>query len=175
MCLCVQVLETTLLADQLRRQSDAIRLQTQASAASSPALAEGVAAAIERYNAIDASVKGTENQFIRLSAKQLKEADKEMKAIADEHGPHFHKMREAYESQSRSAREMTHLTTRLKVEWEVAYGWLLDMGFIEWREGMHATTRSLCSQTGRHAPRVPHVTHTHPYIIYVCMYVYLCI
>jgi hypothetical protein len=55
------VLETTLLADQLRRQSDAIRLQTQASAASSPPLAEGVAAAIQRYNSIDASVKGTEN------------------------------------------------------------------------------------------------------------------
>jgi len=130
------VLETTLLADQLRRQSDAIRLQTQASAASSPPLPEGVAAAIQRYNSIDASVKGTENQFIRLSAKQLKEADKEMKAIADEHGADFHKMREAYESQSRSAREMTQLTTRLKVEWEVAYGWLFDMGFIEWREGM---------------------------------------
>jgi hypothetical protein len=108
------VLETTLLADQLRRQSDAIRLQTQASAASSPPLPEGVAAAIQRYNSIDASVKGTENQFIRLSAKQLKEADKEMKAIADEHGADFHKMREAYESQSRSAREMTQLTTASK-------------------------------------------------------------
>jgi hypothetical protein len=67
------VLETTLLTDQLRRQSDAIRLHTQASAASSPPLAEGVAAAIQRYSSIDASVKGTENQFIRLSAKQLKD------------------------------------------------------------------------------------------------------
>ncbi len=65
-----------------------------------------MAAAIQCYNSIDASVKGTENQFIRLSAEQLKEADKEMKAIADEHGPHFHKIREAYDSQSHSAREI---------------------------------------------------------------------
>ena len=27
------------------------------------------------------------------------------------------------------------MSTRLKAEWESAYGWLFDMGFIEWKEG----------------------------------------
>ena len=59
------MLDTTLLADQLQRQSAAIR--EKAHAADAPPLPEGVASAIERYNQVDASLKGTENQFIRLS------------------------------------------------------------------------------------------------------------
>ena len=61
----LEVLDTTLLADQLQRQSAAIR--EKAHAADAPPLPEGVASAIERYNQVDASLKGTENQFIRLS------------------------------------------------------------------------------------------------------------
>jgi len=63
----LQVLDTTLLADQLQRQSAAIR--EKADAADAPPLPEGVATAIERYNELDASLKGTENQFIRLSGE----------------------------------------------------------------------------------------------------------
>ena len=172
------------MADQLWRQSDVIHPQTQVSVFSSSALTEGVSAAIERYNAIDASVKDTENQFILLSAKQLKEADEEMKTITDEHVPHFHKMRETYESQSRSAREMTQMTTRMKVEWEVAYGWLLDMGFIERREGMPQpdpfVVRQGLTTRGYHPSPIHTIqythaqTHTHTFM-YVCMYVrYVC-
>ena len=79
-----------------------------------------------------------------------------MKAIADEHGADFHKMREAYESQSRSAREMTQLTTRLKVEWEVA---------------------SLTCARACHNPipllpdRASHPAGTIYVCVYVCMYV----
>ena len=73
-----EVLDTTLLADQLRRQADAICDKAAREAA--PPLPEGAAPRIERYMELDASVKGSDNQFIRLSAKQQKEAEKEMKA-----------------------------------------------------------------------------------------------
>jgi hypothetical protein len=49
---------------------------------------------------LDASVKGSDNQFIRLSAKQQKEAEKEMKAIVDEFGAEeFERLRVQHEAQ----------------------------------------------------------------------------
>jgi hypothetical protein len=107
----------------------------KADAAHVAPLPEGVAAAVERYNQLDASLKGTENQFIRLSAKQQKEAEKEVKAILDQYGAGFEQIREQYMAQSRDQREIEHMATRLRLEWEEAYHWLMNMGFIEWRDG----------------------------------------
>lgn len=128
-----EVLNSTLLADQLQRQSAAIR--EKADTAGLAPLPEGVAAVIERYNQLDASLKGTENQFIRLSAKQQKEAEKEMKGILDQHGADFERMREQYMAQTRDQTEIEHMASRLRLEWEDAYHWLMQMGFIEWHEG----------------------------------------
>ena len=93
-----EVLDTTLLADQLRRQADAICDKAAREAA--PPLPEGAAPRIERFMELDASIKGSDNQFIRLSAKQQKEAEKEMKAIVDEFGAEeFERLRVQHEAQ----------------------------------------------------------------------------
>ena len=128
-----EVLETTLLADQLRRQRDG--MLKMAKEAAVPALGEEVKRAIVRYNELEASVKGTENQFIRLAPKQLKAAEKEMSDILKEHGSGFESLREQYIQDSQSERQLVRMATQLRDDWIDAYGWLFDMGFIEWKEG----------------------------------------
>jgi len=131
----VEVLDQTLLADQLKRMSDAIKEQSDG-AEKMEALPEDAAADFARYSELDASIKGTDNAFIRLSAKQHKEAQKEMRQIEDKYkGKDFAKLREQVEVEQLKERELAHMGTRLKQEWELAYGWLFDMGFIEWKEG----------------------------------------
>jgi len=100
-----EVLDTTLLADQLRRQADAIK--QKASSSNVPPLPEGVTSAIERYNSLHASLTGTENQFMRLSAKQQKDTEKELTSIRDAHsGADFEGMREQYLAHSRDEQEV---------------------------------------------------------------------
>jgi len=99
-----EVLDTTLLADQLRRQCDAIRKKAEAS--SMVPLDEGVSAAIERYNTLEASLLGTRNQFIYLSAEQ-EDTKQEMTDILQQYAQSdFQGMRKQYLSSLRDQNEV---------------------------------------------------------------------
>lgn len=132
-----EILETTLLHDQLCRQSDALRAGSSVSAKlSTEEFTSEFEAAVDRYDLQKSRVEGTTGDLIRLNPKQRKQAEKEMREIAEKWGSveEFEKKRDRFHEHIKAEKEIIACQTQLRTSWDQAYDWLYEMGFIEWNQ-----------------------------------------
>jgi hypothetical protein len=133
---CVQgfgaeVLEATLLADQVRRQGAVLS-------------AEGVpdepifthisfAEAVEKYSELLQKLEGTDS-IIKLNPKQRKATELAMKEIVTTYsheGEDFETIRSRFIRWREQQTEAAKLTSQLRKDWDKAYKWLSEFGFVE--------------------------------------------
>uniref|UniRef100_A0A7S0LTH6 ATP-dependent RNA helicase Ski2/MTR4 C-terminal domain-containing protein n=1 Tax=Coccolithus braarudii TaxID=221442 RepID=A0A7S0LTH6_9EUKA len=130
------VLEKTLLQDQLRRRSDALSKEIDLSAAQAEAQGGSSAeilAAAQRYAELEAKVSGESAEFgarVALNPKARKKLEAEMRTLKDAHGEALHKVAEAVSKREGLERDRDATVCALRNDWRVAFDWLEQFGFI---------------------------------------------
>jgi hypothetical protein len=126
-----EVLEATLLADQYRRQGIAL---SAAGVPTEPIFTHiSFAEAVEKYSALLNKLEGTDS-FIKLNPKQRKATELAMKEIAARYsheGGDFETIRLRFIAWQEQQKQAATLGSQLRTDWDRAYNWLINFGFIE--------------------------------------------
>jgi len=130
-----EVLKKTLLADQLRRQCEALQRELDDAATVPGGGGPELVEAARKYAKVEARLSGEsfggKDVMIGLNPKQQKAAQAELKALRDKHGDVLLTLKESLSNAERLKGEISVNKSTLEKQWQEANSWLLQFGFVE--------------------------------------------
>ncbi|KOO53705.1 superfamily ii RNA helicase [Chrysochromulina tobinii] len=125
-----EVLNKTLLADQLRRQTELLQAE-MAVAVVGGGGSDALLDAARKYAKLEARLHGTSADLIGLNPKQQKAAQAELRQLLELHGERLIAAKSSIATTERLTAEIEINQSLLFRQWQEALGWLGEYGFVD--------------------------------------------
>ena len=125
----VEVLSKTLLADQLRRETEQMKAAAAQAGGGGGGPSPELAAAVKRYGELE--VRACGGGGISLNPKQQKAVNAELRALRDAHGEAIVSLRKEIAEKERLEASIEANKELLARQWAEASDWLGEYGFLE--------------------------------------------
>mmetsp|Transcript_38853 Transcript_38853/g.89223 ORF Transcript_38853/g.89223 Transcript_38853/m.89223 type:complete len:715 (-) Transcript_38853:368-2512(-) len=140
-----EVMEKTLLADQLRRQTEAMKKEIEELTSTegevgklSATEREELIAAAKRAGDLETRLAGrsaVDGLVIALNPKQRKSVETELRTLKSKHGALLSQIQGKQAKIELMQADIEQNTTTLKAQWKASFDWLCETGFIANEQG----------------------------------------